>query len=201
MLPSLPSGADRIAALTLELRVQVTNDGHATLQEQTVSRTADRLHMKVRDGAEWLFVQNPVDRRRVHAYLIDHEHKVLVRYDESELRNGQRIRGWLDVLALGFDPEGLVGLKATDETTAVAAIAFTRYVAEPSGTGLPGIREVWWNDQQLLPLRIVSSTGPQTRVVSVEQIRAGVDPALLSAPEGRFPSYRSLDLPDWLEER
>jgi len=200
-LPPLPSEADGVDPLTLDLRVQVNSDGASTVRQQTFSRTADRIHLKVKDGAEWLFVQNPVDRRRVHAYLIDHEHKVLVRHDESELRNGQQIRGWLDVLTLGFDPEGLAGLKATDQTTAVAGITFTRHVAGPAGAGLPGIHEVWWNDRQLLPKRIVSSTGRQTRTVSVEQIRPGVDPALLSPPEGRFPSYRSVDLPDWLEER
>jgi hypothetical protein len=199
--PPLPSDADSVLALTFDLRVQVDEGGVSTLQEQTFSRTADRVHLKVKDGAEWLFVQNPRERTRLHAYLIDHEHKALIRHDESELRNGQQIRGWLDVLTLGFDPEGFVGLKATDQTTAFAGITFTRHVAGPAGAGLPGVHEVWWNDKQLLPIRIVSSTGRETRTVSVDEIRPGVDPALLSRPEDRFPSYRNVDLPDWLEER
>lgn len=197
-LPSLPSEAGSVAALTLNLQVKMNGDGASTFQHQTFSRTTDRVHLKVRDGAEWLFVQNPVDGRRVYAYLIDHEHKVLVRHDESELRTGQQIRGWLDVLTLGFDPGGLVELKATDRIEAVGGVPFTQHLRPTPGTG---IQEVWWSDTQLLALRIVSSTGLQTRTVSVDHIREGVDVALLSPPEQRFPSYRTVDLPDWLEER
>ncbi len=48
-------------------------------------------------GPDWLFVRNPVDPRRVSATMIDHRARLLVEYDESELRNAGIARGWADV--------------------------------------------------------------------------------------------------------
>lgn len=89
----LSAEADHIAAQTLEQRIGPNR--------RTVSRTADRIHVAFDDGREWLFVRNPVDRRRAMGYLVEHSQKRISTYAESDLRNAAGIRGWADVLSLG----------------------------------------------------------------------------------------------------
>ncbi len=102
--PSLPADAHSIAPTTFDI---VVRPGPATKDRlavrQTVSRTADRIHVMGRDGREWLFERNPIDPRRVSGTLVEHRAKVLVLYEETDLRMVLGIRGWADVLALGVD--------------------------------------------------------------------------------------------------
>ena len=102
--PELPAGADQVDPLTFEMITTHTpRKGKAASQRQVVSRTKDRIHIATA-GKEWLFEQNPVDARRVSAYLVHHDAKTVVLHEESDLRNTLGITGWADVLTVGTDP-------------------------------------------------------------------------------------------------
>src|SRR5690606_13682682 len=102
--PELSAEADRIAALTLEELIEAPGTSR-----RTVSRTANRIHIAFDDGREWLYVRNPVDSRRAIGYMVVHSQKHISTYSESDLRNAVGVRGWADVLSLGFDPKLLAG--------------------------------------------------------------------------------------------
>lgn len=104
--PSLPPGAERITPLTIEAIVRrQPSSGSAQTLPQTISRTADRIHIAADSRREWLFERNPRDPRRVSAALIEHTSQAIVLYEESDLRMMLGIRGWADVLALGSESE------------------------------------------------------------------------------------------------
>ena len=111
--PNLPEGAEGIAPLTIQAIVRRhTTSGASETLRQTISRTADRIHLAADNGREWLFERNPRDPRRVSAALIEHASQAIVRYEESDLRMTLGIRGWADVLALGVESE-LLTVKRT----------------------------------------------------------------------------------------
>ena len=62
-----------------------------------VLRTRDRILVKT-DQREWLFERNPVDPRRVTAKVVDHAGKLVVGYEESDVRNLLGLNGWAEVL-------------------------------------------------------------------------------------------------------
>ena len=99
VLPALPAGADQIAPMTLELVVKT--------RRQTITRTADRIHVRGQ-GNEWLFVRNVRDSRRVSGTLVDHAARAIVFHDESDLRSMLGMNGWADALNLGFEPTARV---------------------------------------------------------------------------------------------
>ena len=179
--PELSAAADHIAVLTLEQR---TGAGR-----RTVSRTANRIHVALDDGREWLFVRNPVDGRRAMGYLVEHSEKRISTYAESDLRNAAGIRGWTDVLSLGFDPGALAELEPANEERTLGGIRFVRYAGEAG--------EVWWNAEQSLAAQ-VDLRGAR---LIVDSIRAGVDESLLQLPMTRFSDYGEASYADWLEDR
>jgi len=104
--PNLPEGAEGIAPLTIQAIVRRhTTSGASETLRQTISRTADRIHVAADNGREWLFERNPRDPRRVSAALVEHASQAIVRYEESDLRMTLGIRGWSDVLALGGESD------------------------------------------------------------------------------------------------
>lgn len=183
----LPVGADSIAPLTLQERIGSSGTS------RTVSRTADRVHIAFEDGREWLFVRNPLDSRRVAGYLVHHSQKAISTYGESDLRNAVGIRGWADVLALGFDPSALAGLAPATDERKIGEVSFVLYAGDAG--------EVWWNAEQLLAaeVNLHDAEGPTMRL-TIESIRAGVDASLLQSPMTRFPDYREASYVDWLED-
>lgn len=194
--PALPPGADRISPLTLDVVVRRQPAGApAQVVRRTISRTADRVHLTAQDGPEWLFERNARDPRRVSGFRVDHAAGVIVVYDESDLRNAQGIRGWADILMLGLDRELLGSLHTTRKTRKVGEIRFRRYVA----ARVDGPREVWWNDDQVLPGGFVSVAASGSLRLSVERVRTGTHAAVLQRPTSRFPEYRAVDYADWLE--
>jgi hypothetical protein len=195
-LPALPASAERVVPLTFELTVQLKpGAGRGQSVQQTVSRTADRVHVAVRNGREWLFERNPRDPRRVSGFLVDHTSRSIVAYQESDLRMMHGIRGWADVLALGFDMDRLRTFKRQRDTRSVGAIRFGRYT---SGKGAKA-EEVWWSDEQLMPLRFTTTDSHGSSQLSVGRLRREADVKLLRPPDARFPTYRVFDLANWLE--
>jgi hypothetical protein len=172
--------------------------GPAHTLRQTITRTADRIHVAADDRREWLFERNAIDSRRVSAALVEHASRVIVLYEESDLRNRLGIRGWADVLSLGFDPRILKGLTATEEVRSHSGIRFLRYAA---GGMNASTQEVWWSDEQALPSAFVTRDDAGVTRFSIERIRGGVDAPLLQHPAFRFRAYRVVDLADWLERR
>jgi hypothetical protein len=94
-----PASAPRGAGLPLEGRV--------------VTRAGDRVHVSFGPGRpEWLFVRNPVDGRRVSAIQFDRAARVIVEWDESELRMAGIAEGWEDLARLGEESGGDLALLA-----------------------------------------------------------------------------------------
>lgn len=193
--PALPAVADTIAPVTLVIGLR--QDRPAGLpKRQTVMRTVDRIHVKADAHREWLFERNPIDPRRVTAALIDHDSQTIVLHDETDLRMTRQIRGWADALMLGFDEQHLGRYAATVESRTVGVLQFVRY--EESGERAVG--HVWWNHEQAIASDFAITDAVGRTHVSVESAVAGVDQTLLLPAPHRFPTYRVLDLADWLEK-
>jgi hypothetical protein len=194
--PALPASAERVTPLTFEMTVQLKpGAGPAQSVRQTVSRTADRVHVAARNGREWLFERNARDPRRVSAFLVDHTSRAIVAYQESDLRMMHGIRGWADVLALGFDMDRLRTFKRERDTRTVGEIRFGRYTSAEGAK----VEEVWWSDEQLMPMLFTTTDSGGSSQLSVERVRREADGKLLRPPDARFPTYRVFDLANWLE--
>ena len=148
------------------------------------------------DGREWLFERNPIDPRRVSGFVVHHDKRTIVRYDDTELRNWMALRGWADVVTLGIDLSAMGALQATTQKKSVAGWTFVRFVAREKDQP---VREVWWDRDEALPssFRIVDAAGSTTMtVIKIDRLTKD---ELLRSPAVRFPNYRVVDLSDWLE--
>lgn len=195
--PDLPPGAERVTPVTVEALIRrQPPGGEARTVRQTITRAADRVHVAASGGREWLFERNVRDPRRVFGWAIDHASRVIVVYDESDLRTALGLRGWASVLTMGFDLESLAGLKRSGQSRSIEGIAFAHYASDREDAA---IREVWWSDDQIFPCEFVTADGTGSIRFTVESVRVGVDATLLQAPPSRFPTYRVYELADWLE--
>jgi hypothetical protein len=197
--PSLPVGATGVKAATLHLVIRRdTARRPSSTRRQIVSRTSDRIHIAGNDGREWLFERNPLDPRRVAATAIEHESRAIVLYEESDLRMTLGIRGWADVLTLGFDSQLLSGYERTRDVRTIGGIRFVRHAR----AGARATRDdVWWSDDQALASHFAIADAAGVTRFAVERASAGVDAELLRAAIVRFPDYRVVDLADWQEKR
>lgn len=197
--PELPAEALDLRPLTLEVSGRSPGAGGSPPDAQHVTRTLDRVHVRMSAAREWLYTRNPLDPRRVSAVMIDHRQRLLVTHEESELRNAFGIRGWLDVLTLGFAVETLAGMEPTADSRVVDEIVFTHFTQRRATDAVAG---VWWSQANLLPLEVTTrDTHPGAVRVAVRAIRPTVDQRLLEPPATRFPTYRESGYADWLEDR
>jgi hypothetical protein len=193
---ALPAAAEHVTPLTLQTQVRRQAGKRVETVRQTVTRTADRIHVASSDGREWLFERNTRDSRRAFGTLIDHANRVLVFYDESDLRNMLGIRGWAQVLSLGLDHELLQGLAPGTASRAIDTVRVVRHATTRTDVEL---REVWWSESHFLPGGFTSRQAAASLKFSIEGIRPGVDAVLLRPAPERFPKYRQVDLAEWLE--
>jgi hypothetical protein len=170
--------------------------GRAQSARQTITRSAERVHIAASDGSEWLFERNVRDPRRVLGSLINHASRAIVLYDESDLRTALGLQGWASVLTMGFDPESLTSLKRSGESRTLGGVTFSQYVSDREDAST---REVWWSDEQIFPSEFVAADATGTTRFSVDSVRPGADEVLFQAAASRFPAYRVFELADWLE--
>lgn len=193
--PRVPLEAASLPPLTFVLETTRSGPDGTRRTTQTITRTHDRVRLALDGGRqEWLFLQNVVYRDRAAAYLTDHDHREIRFHEESPLRSRMQIRGWMDVLTLGFDPTVLLRLRDTGERRENAGAIFTRYVSNESGRD--GVVEVWWSEALVLPwsLTVRDSGTEVTRILKgLSQV---ADTTLLAEPDVRFPSYKALDAAD-----
>jgi hypothetical protein len=195
--PALPPAAAHIHALTIDITT-VREPASGPPVAKTIARTADRLHIRGGDAREWLFEQNPVDPRRVSGFLIDHPLRTIVLYADSDLRMLMGIRGWADVVLLGFDIDMLGRYTPTRDWQWIGGVRFTRYVG---ATAAPHPPQVWWSEDHLLAREVVA-TDPAGRIrTTILRVRAGIDRSLLEPAARRYPAYRVMSVADWLEHR
>jgi hypothetical protein len=196
--PRLPASADSISPATIDIVVtRGATAGRSSELRQTVSRTASRIHLAGAERREWLFERNPVDSRRVSATLIEHRAEALVLYGETDLRIALGIRGWADVVALGFDSTILSSYQRTAMTRMIGTVQFARYAA--AGKRDPAT-DVWWSESHALPGQFATTERGTVTRIAVERLRPGVDDSVLRQPPARFPKYRVVDYADWLEK-
>jgi hypothetical protein len=198
--PALPAGAD--ALLPIRFTVTTTWAGAQGNRQtvQRVTRTPDRVHLLMEGTRkEWLFERNPVDRRRVSGYLVDHGARQVLAYQESDLRNEQQLRGWRDALLMRFDPESLGGLQPSTQSESVFGATFARHIAADQTRD--GVIEVWWSDALLLPLRLTIRHRGVTTTATVDRLETPGSLEVLADPRARFPDYASLDVTDSRERR
>ena len=193
--PPLPVGVGSLPSLTFVLETTRSGPDGTHRTSQTITRSHDRVRLALEGGRqEWLFVQNVVYRDRAAAYLVDHDRREIRFHEESSLRSLLRIRGWLDVLTLRFDPTVLTALRDTGERRQMGGATFKRYVSNESGRD--GVVEVWWGQALLLPLSLtVRDSGTEVTSI-VKGLSHIADATLLANPDVRFPSYKTLDPTD-----
>lgn len=195
--PALPPAAARLDPLTIEIAV-AQEPASARRRRQTITRTADRVHIQGGDAREWLFEQNSRDPLRVSGTLIDHVSRTIVTHAESDLRMLMGIRGWTDVLLLWFDVETLRAYRPTRDWQLIGGVKFIRYAPADIASRAS---HVWWSEDHLLA-REAGAPEPAGRSRSaILEIRAGIDRSLLELPASRFPGYRVMSIADWLEHR
>jgi hypothetical protein len=155
------------------------------------------VHVRQSASREWLYVRNPRDPRRVHGALADHTQRVIILYGESELRNWQGVRGWLDVLTLGVDPWSVGSPMPGEASRQLGSLSFVRYDRALT----EGAERTWWCADELLPLEVVHDAPGGRTVLTIERIDPHVDRDLLTDLEVRYPDYQAMDLAEWLERR
>jgi hypothetical protein len=199
LVPALPASASEVPSMTLVMSTRMSEGTRpSSIVKQTVLRSADRVLVTSTGEVEWLFERNPVDGRRVSGYLTDHRTQRILVYQERDLRIAERIRGWLDVLTLRFDPESLNGMRATGKRTYSGGRTFTQYV--PASPATEGTLEAWWDPDAWLPSRLLTRRGPTLITLTVDSIVEGVDASRLGSPLLRFPSYSVQDVTDARED-
>lgn len=192
----LPASARDVVPIAITMTSALQGpDGQRGSTTQVSTRTADRVHVAL-DGSrrEWLFEQNPVDEARACGYLVDHEARQILVYDDSALRNEHGIRGWADVWSMRFDPAALDGMKATGESTFVGGERFVRYVAPDPGQD--GTVEVWWSGRLALASRLVVRHAGRVMSSTVTRIDRDVQAGVLEDPRRRFLGYAVVDPAD-----
>lgn len=198
--PPLPAGLDTLTPVTLTVVTRWEQPGRPPrTSRQTVLRTVDRVLVATEgQRSEWLFERNPIDGRRVSGFLVDHGTQRILVHQESDLRTGQQLRGWADVLTIRFDPAHLQSLRATGERQIVSGETFLRYVSRDSHSSKPGpaVLDVWWSERRLLPQRVTTREGPIVMTSTIESLEEGVDTSRLMPPASRFPAYRVMDITD-----
>jgi hypothetical protein len=193
--PALPAAFASPLELTLEVTSTSTLNGRRVVRRQDVARGAHRVHVRgVEAGVEWLFIQNPLDARRVSARLVNHRRRAIIDYDESELRMNAIARGWSDVVGLGVDMSALQALELTGRTQRRFGFEFVEW---HSVVGAPP-HEVWWSDEAALPLH-VAGLRPGL-VIEITSVRPGVEQQRLLEPRERFAGYTVMDVADYREE-
>lgn len=173
---------------------ETSGAAHVAQTRQTISRTTERLHLRADDTREWLFRRNPMDPTRVSASLVDHRSRVIVIYDESDLRQRHGHR------RLGPRPDAWnrSGAAQGPDTHGPAAhdggIRFARYVGHRQDNS-PS--EIWWSEEYALPQTVVTKAGAGRTTFSIARISPGVNAEMLRRPTERFPEYDVVDLADW----
>jgi hypothetical protein len=214
--PRLPPGADAVPPLRFRVTTAWQRNGAAaTRATQQVTRTAQRIRV-VLDGTrhEWHFERNPLDPRRLSAYLVDHGARQLLAHEESELRSTHQLRGWADALSMRVDGAGLARLRRTGERRTVNGVGFLRHgrrdgapdalVADnlvADNLVADNLVEVWWSDQLLLPLSMTVRRKDATIVSEIDGLEFLPATTVLEDPRRLFPSYAVLDVADVHEHR
>lgn len=135
--PELPAEAMGLKPLTFEVGGRPAPPGGPPAAAQRVTQTVDRVHVQVSPTREWLYTRNPVDPRRVSGVMIDHAARVLVDFEESDLRNAFGIRGWLDVVTLPA---------ALPRSAAAVRDSVDDSLLQPPALRFPAYREIGYAD-------------------------------------------------------
>ena len=198
--PSLPEGAGMLPPMQFTVTTTWSGPQGRRATTQRVTRTVDRLHLQMHGtDKEWLFERNPLDRRRVSGYLIDHGARQILMHQESDLRNEQQLRGWADALMVRFDPAALARLRRTGEHDRAFGAGSTRYVA--GDMKADGVVEVWWSDALLLPLRLHVRQRDVLVTSVLSQLETPAGLTMLTDPRLRLAGYEVLELADSHERR
>jgi hypothetical protein len=188
-LPELPASLATAPELTLELEGPPVTGEHGT-RRKLISRGRHRILVRSPDdGDEWLFVQNPLDPRRVSALRIDHRKREILEYSESELRMTGVARGWSDVASLGVGVDRLAALKPTGRRQSQWGYEFVEL--EDVG-GREG--RLWWSSEAAVPLHFRADLSQAS--TDIRSIQPGVDAALLREPRQRYAGYAEIDVAD-----
>jgi hypothetical protein len=198
-LPAVPAALRSPIDVTLELETTIPGAGGDVTRREDVARSAERIHIRLDRGAvEWLFVQNPVDERRVSATLVDHRQRAIIEYAESELRTSGIARGWADVACLGIGAEALEALESLEPTGRRERRFGFDFLELNAAAGSTRPAQVWWSEDAALPLRAVRGAPPLR--FEVRALRRGVDRERFAEPRQRFASYSLLDIADYREK-
>lgn len=197
--PALLPQLENPVPLTAELETRYLGRPGGAVQRKTITRTADRVHISFGPKApQWLFVRNAADRRRVAGTMVDHDHRTVIEYDASELRNGGLGRGWADIASIGVEPEAFANVTPTGKQETLAGFQFQQMQRRNDAQGR--IREVWWSEEAAMPLRVTIDDGPSGMEVVVRTIRREVDESLLRDPRERYAGYTVMDIADYREK-
>lgn len=164
-----------------------------------MSRSDERVHILQQGGEqEWLFVRNPIDSAHFSATHTLHHERELVDYSLMDLQLSEIATQWDSIACFGIAPADIAGLQPTAETRWAFGLEFRRFV-QARDAGSERQVELWWNEEQALPLRLSTPLRNGALVLETTAIRLQADAQLLRDPALRFPDYASFDVSDWRE--
>ena len=195
--PDVPDYLNRIQPMTLQIVVS----GNGRESVRTISRSNEHVHVSMPDECrEWLFTRNPVDRRRVAGFLIDHRKQAILHHNEINLRDRKIANGWVDVLMIGLQLGDLAQVERTGSTVGEHGIVFHQYLRDESQPKSSTLDEVWWSEKTAVPLNIVASNADTSWTQQLISSSFDIDKSLFENPAMRYPEYVNIDLVDWAEE-
>lgn len=197
-IPDLPDDLERLEPATLIIETNIKHGNQLRTVTRKVSRTANRIHVENLAGEQqWLFIQNPLDRRRVFGQLIDNHEQAILEYHESDLADAGVGYGWADILGMGVPASLIEELQPTGQIEEKFGIVFRKYVpaAMPEGTRKNAPQEIWWSETHYLPLRVIDRNGALRQEIT--SVHGKVDASLLKDPRVRYNAYVVVDKADW----
>lgn len=197
-IPDLPDAMDDIEPVTLTVATHIRHGDQLRTVTRKVTRTANRMHIE-NSAAEqqWLFMQNPVDRRRVFAQLVDSHERAILEYHESDLADAGLGHGWADIFGLGIPASLVEDYLPTEQSLEKYGVVFRKYVPNftPDSTKKNLPREIWWSDTHYLSLRVVDHDGALRQEIT--SMHGSFDPILLKDARERYVAYVVVDKADW----
>lgn len=198
--PPRPEAAPPVAIPKLSevvLRIESRRDG-----EKPISLIHHRSKAAVsvrapRHRSEWFFERNPVHDDRIEAIRVDVPHRALLVYSESELAIEALPDRWVVVASFGIDPRVVASLEPTDDYEEKFGRRFRRLVSQDPDSA---VRELWWNADEHLPLRVLRAQSGRQTVEELVMLREAAASEAPIDPRQRYASFRVLDICDWREE-
>jgi hypothetical protein len=173
--------------------------------QMVAARTIARSDTAIQFGADgdprlFRLRRNPLDPARMSGCEIVPAAHLILDYTEADLRDEGYGQSWAALAQFGVTADAFDQMVTTSKTESAFGLTFCRWVAatEPeAASGSP--REIWWNSEYRLPLRVVRMQDGAIHEQRLLALDLSAPATLELEPFQRWPDYESVDLMDYRE--